>query len=372
MGLLANAWNAVGDIGVWAYEEATIYRRQRQSMGRIGQAEALARLQAAEYGHVERVTDISVADFRDRFLLRRQPVIVADGLRDWQARELWSFDYFAREFGDMQVQLQDAGFRPRSEVGLRHYLEQIVQRPAVQLGEMDLDLEYLRYTYDSYFKHLLFTWGYGHRVKTGSFSFRAFQQIREHWGRPYFLPAAGYRIPWVQPGSLHPNERMCQDWGLYFSAPGACTRLHVDGMRSNAVLCQIAGVKSGWIFSPSLEGAARCAAEGGEAEALPPSGSDTADRIWRFDLQPGEIMLIPRGLTHEVHTLSPSISLTYNFVTNEEWPAYFRYKSERGAGWIAKAPIAGVPEFKRIYQAASQSAPVGVAANAGMGVPSLV
>jgi hypothetical protein len=361
MSFFSNALNALGDIGVWAYEDVTIYRRRRRQIGRISPHAAKARLQAAEYGHVERTSGVSVADFRDRFLLRRHPVIVADGTRDWPARELWNFEYFSREFGDVLVRLQDTGFEPRSEVGLRAYLAQISSRPAVHLGEMDADLEYLRYTYDSFFKHLLFTWGFGHRVKTGSFSFLAFQRIRRHWGRPYFLPSSGYRIPWVQLGDLYPNERMCQDWGLYFSAPGACTRLHVDGMRSNAVLCQVSGVKSGWIFSPSLEGAARSAAEGGDADEFPLSGADTSDRIWRFDLHPGEIMLIPRGLAHEVHTLSPSISVTYNFVTSDEWPAYSRYKSERGPGWIADAPIAGAPEFRSIYQADALSARAAVA-----------
>lgn len=356
MSFFGNAWNACGDIGLWAFEEASIYRRKREPVAPIGKPAALARLQAAEYRDVERVSAISVADFGARYLQRRQPVIVTDGLRDWPAKRLWDFDYFSREFGDMTVQLQDAGFRPGAKAELRTYLSQIAALPAVELGQTNLNLDYLRYTYDSYFKHLLFTWGFGHLVKTQSFSFLAFQRIREHWKRPYFLPADGYRIPWVQAGELHPNERMCQDWGLYFSAPGACTRLHVDGMRSNAVLCQLVGKKAGWIFSASLEGAARSAAEGRDYPDFPGRGDDTADRIWRFDLEPGEIMLIPRGLTHEVHTLSPSISLTYNFVTNPEWREYFRFKAERGSGWIASAPISAVPEFARIYQGAPSSA----------------
>ncbi|MDQ1924665.1 cupin-like domain-containing protein [Massilia pseudoviolaceinigra] len=351
MSFLSKAWNALGDVGLWAFEEVSIYRRKRKPAPRIGKAEALARLRAADYGVVERVKDMSSADFLERYLMQQRPVIVTDGLRDWPARQLWSFDYFRREFGGMTVQLQDAGFRPGAQARLDSYLAEIAARSPVELGQLNKDLDYLRYTYDSYFKHLLFTWGFGHHVKTQSFSFVAFQRIREHWGRPYFLPAGGYRIPWVQLGSLRPNERMCQDWGLYFSAPGACTRLHADGMRSNAVLCQIAGKKAGWIFSPSLEGAARSAAEGSDAEDFAGSGADSADRIWRFDLAPGEILLIPRGLAHEVHTLSPSISLTFNFVTNLEFQDYFRYKAERGSGWIASAPISAVSEFAEIYRA---------------------
>ncbi|WP_047243945.1 cupin-like domain-containing protein [Chromobacterium subtsugae] len=357
MGFFGNAWNALGDVGQWAYEEASIYRRKWPAQPAHG--DAAERLRAADYRDVARVADISAADFAERYLMRSEPVIVSDGLRDWPARDIWGFDYFCREFGDMPVRLQDAGFKPRSEVELRAYLRGIASLPAVELGEAGRDLDYLRYTYDSFFKHLLFTWGFGHLVRTRSFSFLAFQRIRDHWRRPYFLPAGGYRIPWVQAGELRPNLRMCQDWGLYFSAPGACTRLHVDGMRSNAVLCQAAGHKAGWIFSASLEDAARSAAEGRATRAPSAAGrglGGQADRIWRFDLGPGEIMLIPKGLTHEVHTLSPSISLTYNFVTDAEYPDYLRFKSERGPGWIAGAPISAAPAFERVYRGAAPRA----------------
>jgi hypothetical protein len=217
-------------------------------------------------------------------------------------------------------------------------------------------VDYLRYTYDSFLKNLFFTWGFGDWVRTKAFSFVAFRHVRDHWCRPYFLPATGYRIPWVQCGVLHPNERLCQDWGLYFSAPGACTRLHIDGMRTNAVLCQVEGRKAGWIFSASLEDAARGAAEGHEAAAEDRKGAAVhadppkdqgcnEDRIWSFDLLPGEIMLIPKGVAHEVHTLSSSISLTYNFVTAAEYRDYFNHKRERGPGWISSMPLAAVPEF---------------------------
>ncbi|ABC30189.1 uncharacterized conserved protein [Hahella chejuensis KCTC 2396] len=353
MSFIGDVCNALGDVALWTYEEASIYRRKRETQPLIEESEAASRLQGADYRHVERVSDITSATFSERYLMRNEPVIVADGLLDWPAQQLWSFNYFCEEFGDLSVRLQDAGFKPKDSVELRAYLKQIASLPEVELGCMSNELDYLRYTYDSFFKHLLFTWGFGHRVKTQSFSFLAFQRIQRHWGRPYFLPRSGYRIPWVQMGSLEPNKRMCQDWGLYFSAPGACTRLHVDGMRTNAVLCQVVGKKAGWIFSSSLEGAARTLAEGRSFAHSPAAANDPggqADRIWRFDLEPGEIMLIPKGLPHEVHTLSPSISLTYNFVTSPEYDDYFKFKSARGPGWIASAPIAAALAFKSVYQ----------------------
>jgi len=346
MDALRNAWNAAGDVALWAYEELRIYRRKRPPRARLGRAQALVRLAAADYRQIERVSDVSVQEFTQRYLMQAEPVIISDGLRDWRAPHLWSFEYFCREFGDVRVQLQDSGFKPRDWVELRTYLKTLAGLPAVELGQMSTQLGYLRYTYDSFLKHLLFTWGFGDWVRTQAFSFVVYRHIRDHWCRPYFLPASGYRVPWVQWGMLRPNERMCQDWGLYFSAPGACTRLHVDGMRTNAVLCQVKGRKAGWIFSASLEDAVRDAAEGNVASAptqradSPCAHAQGSDRVWRFELEPGEIMLIPRGLAHEVHTLSPSISLTYNFLTSGEYLSYFANKRERGSGWIASAPIA--------------------------------
>ncbi|OTA15282.1 hypothetical protein Xvie_02948 [Xenorhabdus vietnamensis] len=369
MNFFSNARNILGDIAMWAHEEVSIYRHNKETLREMESRDALARLESAEYRNVEKVSDISVAEFSERYLMKREPVIVSDGLKGWRGKQIWGFDYFAREFGEMSVQLQDAGFKPQQIVKLRTYLQEIASLPAVELGVMNNDLDYLRYTYDSFFKHLLFTWGLGHWVKTNSFSFLAFQRIQEHWCRPYFLPENGYKIPWVQSGTLHPNKRMCQDWGLYFSAPGACTRLHVDGMRTNAVLCQVEGRKAGWIFSASLEDVVRNTAEGradlsrsahqslsqgsiyqGSMRENQKSQRNDEDCIWQFDLLPGEIMLIPRGLSHEVHTLSPSISLTYNFLTSSEYKDYLDFKKQRGHGWIANAPIAAIPEFFLIHQ----------------------
>ncbi|KLU15757.1 MULTISPECIES: cupin-like domain-containing protein [Xenorhabdus] len=360
MNFFSNAWNILGDLAMWAHEEVSIYRHSNKIVRETESPDALARLESAEYRPVPKVSDISLAEFHELYLMKKEPVIISDGLRDWKGKQLWNFDYFSQEFGEMQVQLQDTGFKPQQIVELRTYLQEIASLPAVELGQINPDLNYLRYTYDTFFKHLLFTWELGHWVKTDSFSFRAFQRIQEHWRRPYFLTESGYKIPCIQFGIFQPNKRMSQDWGLYFSAPGVCTRLHVDGMRTNAVLCQIEGRKAGWIFSASLEDVVRNTAEGRaglpRAEKQKPMNQGNKrvehnqDRIWQFDLLPGEIMLIPKGLAHEVHTLSPSISLTYNFITSAEYRDYFDFKKQRGHGWIAKSPLIAVPEFFQIYQ----------------------
>lgn len=355
MEIYRNAWNALGDIGVWAFQEMLFYRKKGPYLQEDARStEASARLAAADYRHVQRVRDIDVRTFCSRYLETATPIIVADGCRDWRAMDAWTFDYFSAEFGDMQVRLQGQGFEARDRVVLSSYLSSIAHVPPIQLGEPGPPVDYLRYTYGPRFEHLLFTWGFGNRVKTEHFTCAAYQRIVDDWALPYFLPESDYRVPWVQAGTLQPNKRMCQDWGLYFSAPGARTRLHVDGTRTNAVICQIRGRKSGWLFSPDLEYAARQLAESGgvaaaaAADAAP--SANPAGTIWRFDLEPGEIMLIPKGLAHEVITLEPSISMIYNFVTSAEYPAYYRQMRERGPGWVAREAIIDDPRFQSIVR----------------------
>ncbi|MET0551344.1 MAG: cupin-like domain-containing protein [Xanthomonas sp.] len=351
-----NAWNALGDVGMWAFHEMRFYRNKGPYLQEDARAaEASARLAAADYRKVERVRDIDVRTFCSRYLATSTPIIVADGCRDWRAKDAWTFDYFGAEFGDMQVQLQGQGFEKRDRVVLSSYLSSIAHQPPIQLGEQGASVDYLRYTYGPRLEHLLFTWGFGSRVKTEHFTCAAYQRIANDWALPYFLPDSDYRVPWVQAGKLQPNKRMCLDWGLYFSAPGARTRLHVDGTRTNAIICQIRGRKSGWLFSPDLEYAARQLAESGGAGAAGPADAAACAQgggtIWRFDLEPGEIMLIPKGLAHEVITLAPSISMIYNFVTNAEYTDYYRQMRERGPGWVARAPIIDDPRFQAIVHA---------------------
>lgn len=357
MDIHRKAWNAIGDITLWAYHEVGIYNRKpTTSLEQEPVSKAAARLAAADYRQVEKVADISIADFARRFLMTSTPVIVADGSRDWRGGKSWTFHRFSDEFGEMAVQLQGSGFEKGAKVQLSEYLTKIAAMPDVALGEKGMALDYLRYTYGPKLEHLLFTWGFGDRVQTSHFTCAAYQRIRDEWQMPYFLQSSDYRIPWVQAGPLRPNERMCLDWGLYFSAPGASTRLHVDYTRTNAIICQMQGRKSGWLFSPDLEQASRTLSEDAtDAAAAADRGQASSFRgergtIWQFDLEPGEIMLIPKGLAHEVHTLSPSISMTYNFVTNAEYPDYYRLMRERGPGWVSTAPIVSHPSFQSIYR----------------------
>ena len=82
MDALRNAWNAAGDVALWAHEELRIYRHKRPPHARPGRAHALRRLAAADYRPIERVADVSVQEFTQRYLMQAEPVIISDGLRD--------------------------------------------------------------------------------------------------------------------------------------------------------------------------------------------------------------------------------------------------------------------------------------------------
>ena len=63
------------------------------------------------------------------------PVVVTDAQQDWQARKLWSFDYFARHFGDETLLVNDrAPFRPDDDppnqtlrISMREYVRYLTE-----------------------------------------------------------------------------------------------------------------------------------------------------------------------------------------------------------------------------------------------------
>ena len=57
-------------------------------------------------GTIERRHRLSRSEFLDRYYCASRPVIITGMMDDWPALEKWSLDYFAREFGDREVEVQ--------------------------------------------------------------------------------------------------------------------------------------------------------------------------------------------------------------------------------------------------------------------------
>ena len=78
------------------------------------------------------------ATLREHLCGEGLPVVVTDAQQEWQARKLWSFDYFARHFGDETLLVNDrAPFRPDDDppnqtlrISMREYVRYTSQRPS--------------------------------------------------------------------------------------------------------------------------------------------------------------------------------------------------------------------------------------------------
>ncbi len=58
------------------------------------------------YAQVERVTSITDNELFERFVCANRPCLLTDAAARWPALQRWSFDFFAKRFGSMQIQVQ--------------------------------------------------------------------------------------------------------------------------------------------------------------------------------------------------------------------------------------------------------------------------
>ena len=252
-------------------------------------------------GSVERRRQISVEEFTRSYLARNRPLIVADAGADWPASRRWTHDFMRKQFGGMTVSLQGDFFgRPLCKMRLDEYIDSFDELEARvgSDGSVSSPPPYLRYDDGS-----------------STFVTTAQAALRDDWSRPYFLPQSLYVYP---PHLVAPDPRTTRypDFGVYISPRGALTKLHLDRGRTNAILCQVRGVKRLFLYEPALEARlprdwARRPRENLNLDRIPPyEVPPTFDAL----LHPGEAIFIPRSWFHEVYTIERSISITYNFV----------------------------------------------------------
>ncbi|MFO1398781.1 MAG: cupin-like domain-containing protein [Burkholderiales bacterium] len=267
---------------------------------------------------LERTQALTQDAFVESYLARNRPVIVTDAMQQWDALRDWSPAWFREHFGDEIVQIYDDLFFMVSTRPLRHYLDRFVLHAgAAPAGPK---APYIRW-YSRQDARDAFPW-----------SDDVFARLAPQWSRPYFMPPRDLLLPFADDGARDPVHAQFPARGIFISACGARTRLHVDPWASDALLCQVHGQKRFLLFAPA------------DVEALTRDGQlvdiryDAATDTWTDPpvrpyaddcLQPGEIILIPAGWAHAFQSTSPSISLTWNFVHRRNAARLARYV-ERG------------------------------------------
>jgi hypothetical protein len=252
---------------------------------------------------IERRAAFSTREFVGHYLARNRPVIVTDATCAWRLDTLKNADSLYAHFGGATVQVYDDLFALQTVCRLRDYLDKYWWPTSSPTGP----IPYVRWY--AKFKPVEFCW-----------SDAAFEELKQAWSMPYFLPAGGYALPHCpEPGVICPAHDGFPAKGIFISAPGARTRLHEDPWCSDAVLCQLMGRKRVRLFSPE------------QARDLALNCQDARMDVWRLpggyedSLEIGEVLFIPAGWLHQLDTVSGSVSLTWNFVHEAHADAFRTY-----------------------------------------------
>ena len=269
-----------------------------------------------------RVVNLTAEEFISDYVLRNQPVVIANAMDSWPALILWTPDQLAHRFGNERVQVYGDLFRLIDLMPLSQYFDRYFGNTTTDpgRGKAGRSLPYVRW-YCRLSEDDRVPW-----------ADELFERIANDWACPAFFPRHSFVLPYCGPADV--IDPRC-DWfparGLFISAQGARTRLHADPWCSDALLCQIYGVKDFVMFDPSQtvylrNGAHVVDIEAPDAERNPdfsrarPSVQDT--------LEAGEIVFLPAGWHHHFKSVTDSISLTWNFVHQARLPEFTAYLQE--------------------------------------------
>ncbi|XP_050078074.1 uncharacterized protein LOC126564983 [Anopheles maculipalpis] len=171
----------------------------------------------AVHGTVPRLSNVSPVEFARNYAYRGGPVIVTDATVNWTAVERFDYWFFKRVY-------ETYGTGPKAErcqffpyqTGFRDI------REALSLSES-------RVRYDPGTEPWYFGWS--------NCDPAIVKVLREHYQRPYFLPAD--------------SENSAIDW-VFMGGPGLGAHMHVDNVRLPSWQSQLKGAKE-WILAPPPE-----------------------------------------------------------------------------------------------------------------------
>lgn len=251
---------------------------------------------ASHQGELERIVAPDPAEFRRRFRRPRRPVVLTDATARWPARERWSFEFFRREYGRVDVRVGTL-FDKQETLPLGKYLDGMAGERELPRSRSGLPL-YLE----------------------GWYFLRGERELADD----YFVPAC-MGPDWF---ARFFRKRLYSWSGEILIGPaGAFTKLHVDSHGTPGWLAQLVGRKR-WVLAPpeDLAHAFRGRKEraggypGLEHESLLRDERTRDVRYWTATIGPGDLIYVPGNWYHQVTILEDSISLTHNFFNSVEAP----------------------------------------------------
>lgn len=167
--------------------------------------------------NIPRLENLSPMDFEKQFAYTGKPVIVTDATANWTALNVFNFWYFKSIYENSQKndELLNCQFFPY-KTDFKNLYEA-------------LSIPKDRVNYEAGTKPWYFGWS--------NCNYEVAQLLREHYGRPYFLPET--------------SENNAIDW-IFMGGSGLGAHMHVDNVRLPSWQAQIKGTKE-WTLAPPPE-----------------------------------------------------------------------------------------------------------------------
>ncbi|MEE1838765.1 cupin-like domain-containing protein [Streptomyces sp. NPDC088190] len=260
------------------------------------------------------IRDIGQHEFIESHLATNTPLVGRDCFtRTGPLASPWSLEPLVEKFGSCRVPVFDTLFDMQRSVRFGDYAS------AITCEQSDEPVPYMRwYARQRHFQMIR--------------ADEAFAELANNWSAPSWVPTADYVFPAINKNA-DPVKQSFPAKGFFVCAAGGRTRLHVDPWVSDAVLCQVTGEKRFVMYHPS-------AAESlmdGEAVVDPEQPDDVRFPRWRsihpaidVTLSPGDAIYIPAGWFHAASALTPSVSITWNFIHEVNGDRFAAYLAASG------------------------------------------
>jgi hypothetical protein len=258
-------------------------------------------------GKIERRSGLTAQQFMREYVIPNKPVILTDQARNWKAMQVFTPEFFQKNFPDKRGSIKD------KEYTLGQYVEMMMtsteDNPAPYPFKLDIDLKFqeLKPYLESGFEILCFN-----RLKSRLLNRRIM---------PY---AATFEIFFGGPSGWFPY-------------------LHYDLYGLYAIVTQVYGRKQFIVYPPE------------DARYMYPDPEhpwmSTIEHYWNPDfnkypdfakarpvtdvIHPGETIFVPKGYWHTAKSLEPTISIAQDLLTHYNWDIFKRdlvfYQKKRSA-----------------------------------------
>lgn len=257
---------------------------------------------------------------------RSQPVVLQDAQRGWKARDLWTWDWFAVNYGEVETVCSDlAPFFPDIDRG-------VMQTVKVPLAE------YVRYVKGepNAIQQL-------QRSLTQVFYANTWTPFNEFLDFNSMINDRLYCVRDTYPRDTDKALYNCRTLTKVFFGPaGTISRLHHDTFASHVWLSQIRGRKQFICYHPDDTKFLHSTPPddcGGRRSEFDPTNPDfdrfpeaRSARAFSVVVEEGETVVLPSKWWHWAKSLTPSITLMRNFVNEvnqDEYLMWYKASNER-------------------------------------------